>query len=245
MNTCLNWSFDHNYHQEANCDYEKKLFEYLEHNEQYSVESPLLHYAILPNFRFDHKCPKIQNQDEMTVGELEIWREKKEDFIFYQVKYEDSTSGSKVLLEFKVHHDRRRTMVPAMKITRSAVHEETVRFRVENGKPILDIGDFSYCTDEYQSDNQQDLIQIYSLIDSIGDSLVDSSPFTLVDKSGQMFENCRLTSIGRDKIRLRGREEELTGYCLVGTGYPPSYWWVDTAGRVIIVSTILLTYVLG
>ncbi len=67
----------------------------------------------------------------------------------------------------------------------------------------------------------------------------------MVDKSGQVFENCRITAIGTDKISLGGREEQISGYCLAGTGYPPSYWWLDTSKRVIVVSTILLTYVLG
>ena len=35
MDRYLNWSFDHNYHQEENCDYSKKFFECLENGRKY------------------------------------------------------------------------------------------------------------------------------------------------------------------------------------------------------------------
>lgn len=245
MSSYLNWSFDHNYHQEANCDYGKMLFSCLENNEQYLTESPVLHYSILPNFRFNHKCPKIQNQEEMKVGELEIAREKGNGLIYYDVIYQDSTSGSRVCLGFEVYDNPKRTMMPSMEITRSAVHEETVYFRMAENIPMLDYGNFSYCTDNYQKENKQDLIQIYSLFDSLPENRMANRVFSMVDKSGQVFENCQMREIGNDKIILHGKEEVITGYCLSGRGYPPSYWWVDSAKRVVIVSTILLTYVLG
>ncbi len=245
MDRYLNWSFDHNYHQEENCDYSKKFFECLENGRKYAWDSPELHYSILPNFCFSHKCPNIQNQEQMIVGELEIMRRKDGSVICYHVKYQDSTSGSRICLRYSVSDNLERTMLPFMEITRSAVHEETVSFRLEDEKAVLDYGDFSYCTGSFRKQDRQDIIQIYSLADSLMENSMEKRIFSMVDKSGQVFENCRITAIGTDKISLGGREEQISGYCLAGTGYPPSYWWLDTSKRVIVVSTILLTYVLG
>ena len=179
MDRYLNWSFDHNYHQEENCDYSKKFFECLENGRKYAWDSPELHYSILPNFCFSHKCPNIQNQEQMIVGELEIMRRKDGSVICYHVKYQDSTSGSRICLRYSVSDNLERTMLPFMEITRSAVHEETVSFRLEDEKAVLDYGDFSYCTGSFRKQDRQDIIQIYSLADSLMEnSMENNSPFS-------------------------------------------------------------------
>mgnify|MGYP001170529227 CR=1 FL=1 len=44
----------------------------------------------------------------------------------------------------------------------------------------------------------------------------------------------------------RGNKQHvLFGFCVFGTGFPPTYWWLTDGGEVAVMSTMLATYVLN
>ena len=56
--------------------------------------------------------------------------------------------------------------------------------------------------------------------------------------------DCRIRPLEEWTFRAGSDQHRLSGYCVYGTGLPPSYWWLTESGDVAAVATMLATYVL-
>jgi hypothetical protein len=56
--------------------------------------------------------------------------------------------------------------------------------------------------------------------------------------------DCRIQPLEKWTFQAGSDRHILSGYCVYGTGLPPSYWWLTERGNVAAIATTFATYVL-
>ena len=88
------------------------------------------------------------------------------------------------------------------------------------------------------------LIHFYTVIDLLQEQQVDQLTFSMMDASNKLLQNVQLKRLGQDVIHLDGTKVNVEGSVLIGNGLPPVYYWMNEEGKVLIMTSTLLTYVL-
>lgn len=225
MDGYLNWTFDYRMHQKPNCDFYQKVTELLEQR-QCDAGNPYC-YSILPNFHFNHLNPDITGQKDLVVGRLFLQKRLEQKKRIYQIQRIDSTSGETMSLLAAMNSDA------CMSLTDYRILRHSI-----NGKTIAVKPDHHFL-------NNGALTSVYAIPELIRSSGGEIADFSFVDRYGQIHSAQKLKKVGSDMLEIGGTQIKITGYCLLGPANPPSYWWMDERGNLLIVSTTLLTYAAG
>lgn len=244
MKEHLNWTFDYNRNQETGVDFSSKIYEIL-NGYQVSDYWNTASYAILPNFRYNHQNPNIRSNKDLILGELTICRDKKGDRWNYKVHGFDSTSGCEYQVEFLTAEEERRPLQEEWLMTSLKPVTCSVTGTLKDGK--IDVvqkrdgnGQLALSNQDYSGS----VISCYALIDLFASGRTIDGTFTLIDDSNNIIKDAQIQFVEEDEMAIDGKNLRIRGYCVFGKGFPPTYYWVDPEGRVIIITSRLLTYVL-
>lgn len=251
----LHWSF--NYNQGAqNPDFAHELIKSIEtyttnyktKNNDDEVHFKKHVYQILPNFWRGYRGRNDQN-DSLHIGWVTIERQKDINIWNYSIRYQNHTSGEDIHSLFNCKNECYRSL------------QDNWRVNVQNNSSDaysqLKIEGY-FTTDKEIKLNIQGVIvplilpvnslpitcnwTLYDVIPALSDKLKsndDSVKIVLLEDLEQLRPNSKIGFL--DSIHS---PIPLDGYYLCGTGFLPSYWWVDQYGNVVIVSTVFETFVL-
>ena len=211
-------------------------------------------FAILPNFSNSWKRDNPKETETLRIGALSIERKLESDGLWhYKVDHKNVTSGEKLNLDFKCMNDPLRTLMPQWVIKAQNSSDGSYSSISLNGSLV--------------GSNGRSFIQLKTrkgLTFNVGSVLPDSPlicNWTLVDvvrflgKDGvkdlsilddleRLKTSCEIRPLDQWRFRNSSKHWDLTAYTLFGKGLPPSHWWVTGNGDVVVVSTMLSTYIL-
>lgn len=225
MGDYLNWTFDHRMHQNPNCDFFKKVTELL--GQRQDEAHCQYDYFILPNYSFNHLNPGIMDQTDLVIGKLFLRKQPDQEKQIYDIRRIDSTSGENLCLRTVMNND-----------AHMSLEDQRILCQCINGKAV------PAQHDDWSADGSF-LTSIYGIPELIRKYQKDILDFSFMDRHGMIYSKQKLKKLRSDLLRIKGENVKITGYCLLGYANPPSYWWMDSKGCLLIVSTPLLTYVAG
>ena len=250
----LHWSFDYNYGTQ-NPQFAQELISTLcDSNSEIGArqtdagQTVRQVYNILPNYWRGYS--RDDTAQKLSIGTVIIERSKdNNDLWHYSVKYENTTSGENLRMQFRCRDEPYRPL--------------TERWRVDarNGAP--DAYTRLICDGHLTLDRE---VKLHINRNEVGVGTVDAGVkltcnWALFDVIPALVQTIHTSDNGveiavledleqlRPKSRLSFLESietpiPLDGYYLYGTGLLPSYWWLDEAGNVAIASTFFETLVL-
>jgi hypothetical protein len=244
MKKHLNWTFDYNRNQETGVDFSMKIYEILNECKVSGYEKRA-QYLILPNFRYNHQNPNILTNHDLVIGELIICRDKEENNWNYRINGFDSTSGNEFHMEFLTADEESRSLDKDWLMTMVKPVNCSIAGKIDKSKIYVtqksSAGDSVELSEQNYSGK---VINYFTLIDLFTNDWILKHKFNLIDDSNNVIKNAGVQFLEEDEILINGSKVTIRGYCVSGRGFPPAYYWVDPEGRVIIITTRLLTYVL-
>ncbi|TDF95502.1 hypothetical protein [Paenibacillus piri] len=250
MENHLNWSFDYRSHHVPTVDFYTKFNQMIEEKKP---EPGVIHYAIMPNYSFNH-FPGICNMDELLLGELRIERRKKADGWSYHVRQKDSSSGEALELSFSCEDNHFRSLKDRFELSASIQSNDLFKsyslrgqiFRESDRADVKLLHSSGTSFSAGQAPLSQPLISEFTLFDTLpvlaGQGGVQE--FALLERLERLYPHQRLGHLQEDILSSGTKKMRIQGYYLHGTGTIPSYWWVDEQQRVVVMTTTLFTYVL-
>ena len=256
-NNGLHWSFDYNYGAQ-NPQFAHELRQTLRGHYTQSgschaeAEQAVTHvYNILPNFWRGYRRGN-EHDEALSIGTAVIERRKGTGEIWnYSVRYQNTTSGEDVQLEFLCGDEAYRPLI------------DEKNWRVDSRNSGKDAYFRVRCDGELASNKEITLYIGDSKIVAgrVGESVPLTCNWTLFDVIPALAQTLQKSDAGvdiaflddleqlRPKNRLGFLESiqtpiPLYGYYLYGVGVPPSYWWLDAHGDIAIVSSTFETLVL-
>ena len=256
-NIPLHWSFDYNQGAQKP-DYARELTDLLHQNEDSSdlrnvntVNSQHRKhvYQILPNFWSGYQRRNNQNES-ISIGEVVVERwQGNGDLWNYIVRYINNTNGEDLRYRFscrdeiyrplhdnwhvEVHNscadiyskfswDGYLTTVPEIQLRIN--NTDITAGKIDNSLPIT-------CN--------WALFDVFPALVECNNEIDYFVDIAILDDLEQLRPKCRIGYLDTIESPI-----SLVGYFLYGTGSLPSYWWVDTYGNTVIVSSVFETLVL-
>lgn len=246
----LHWSFNYN-HGAQKPHYAEELLKLLHelrsitHNEKTNEYIKQV-YEILPNYWRGYN----RTNGTLAIGNVVIERNYKNCHTwYYNVHYQNDTSGEDIKFNFHCRDDMCRTLLESWQVD---VQNKSGN---QNSKLALN-GNLISNTDIQLRINEVEISvgtvdnsfpftcnwALFDVIPSIANSDEQSDSSTeiaLLDDLEHLRPKCNLGFL--DSIQ---QPFPLDGYFLYGEGLLPSYWWLDANQNVVIVSSVFETLVL-
>ena len=212
-------------------------------------------YALLPNFwsGFKRECPE---DPSLNIGHASIERKRDDEGVWrYTIEHENTSSGEELILNFSCDNLPARPLGDAWKI------------RTHNS------ADGSYsslsltgaCNDQPDGDREITVTTVSGLDISAGTvngdetltcnwALFDILPslskrdsldhLAILEDLEILKNDCRIRPLEDWVFEISKDRHTFSGFCVFGTGFPPTYWWLTENGEVAVMATMLATYVL-
>ena len=209
---------------------------------------------MLPNFSAGFEQDS-RDDPRMQIGHAIVDRRvDDQDFWQYRIEHENSCSGEELTLEFACGSGPDQPL------------QDSWRIRAQNTAD----GSYSSISLDGAWEEQRDGSRTVTLTTERGLSfsagnvppgaaltcnwaLFDLLPTLHADDSLRLAiledlevikDSCQIRLLEDWTFENGGDRHRLTGYCMFGTGYSPSYWWLTETGEVAAFSIMLATYVL-
>lgn len=250
----LHWSFDYNYGAQ-NPQFAQELIETLRgYNSEVGTRGTrtgqtITHvYNVLPNYWRGYN--REGNAETLSIGTAVIERSKRDDLWFYSVKYENTTSGENLRMQFCCGDENYRPLQDNWSVdARNSAGDEysqlacagyftadsEVRLRI-NGNPEIAVGTVDASVKLTCNWALLDVVPMLARTIQASDNGID---IAVLEDLEQLRLKCRLGFLESTQLPM-----PLEGYYLYGVGLLPSYWWLDAHGNIAIASTFFETLVL-
>ncbi len=250
----LHWSFDYNYGAQ-NPQFAQELIRTLRgydpevgtHSTQ--TAQTITHvYNVLPNYWRGYNN-RGGNTETLSIGTAVIERSKHDNLWHYSVKYENTTSGENLRMQFCCSDENYRPLrdkwsVDARNSADDAysqlvcagylTSDSEVRLRINDAEIAAGTVDASVkLTCNWA---------LFDVIPTLAQTIQESDDgidIAVLEDLEQLRQKSRLGFLESIEIPI-----PLAGYYLYGVGLLPSYWWLDAHGNIAIASTFFETLVL-
>ena len=249
----LHWSFDYNYGAQ-NPQFSQELIGTLRGYDPEAATrgtqtaQTITHvYNVLPNYWRGYN--RGENSETLSIGTAIIERSENDNLWHYSVKYENTTSGENLQMQFCCSDENHRPLSGNWSVdARNSADDEYFQL---------------VCAGYLTSDSE---VRLRINGTEIAAGTVDASVkltcnWALFDVIPALVRTIQASGDGIDiavledleQLRLKSRlgfletiqtPIPLDGYYLYGTGLLPSYWWLDGHGNIAIASTFFETLVL-
>ncbi len=210
-------------------------------------------YTLLPNFWGGFK----RGEDPfLNIGQVSIKRRLDDGVGWrYTIEHENTCSGEKLILNFTCDNKQARPLAGSWQIKTEnsadgsyaslsltgACNEQidgdrAVTMTTASGLAIA-AGNIRH--DETLTCNWA----LFDILPSLskGDSL---DRLAILDDLEILKNDCQIRPLDDWVLAVGNEKHTFSGYCVFGTGFPPTYWWLTESGEVAVMSTMLSTYVL-
>ena len=256
-NIPLHWSFDYNQGSQKPT-YARELLELLH---LYKENSDLRNdntvnaqhrrqvYQILPNFW--HGYQRRNNQSEsISIGEVVVERRQDKGSIWkYNIRYINKTNGEELSCSFSCRDEIYRPLHGKWHVEAHNSCDDIYTKLSWNGY-LTSVPEIQFRINNTditagKIDNSLPITCNWALFD-VCPALVESNneidgfvEIAILDDLEQFRPKCRIGYLDTIESPI-----SLVGFFVYGTGSLPSYWWVDTDGNTVIVSSVFETLVL-
>ena len=263
----LHWSF--NYSRQGQEEFGRQLCEalssYLGSCDAVGVDSfPIAStYKVLPNFwrGYNHPSASVPAARDLAMGQIAIERRPGQAGTWqYAVSSRNSANGENLRIDFRCRDDGVRTILDRWRIhTENTAGYLYSRYdcsgRLYSGagnrqEIRLAVGDLEFTAGRCEGDLPLTcnwaLFDVIPLFNERTKDKGGQLEIALLEDMEILRVPCRigfLESIEMEIGRAHG-SLHLSGYWVCGRGVVPSYWWVDSRGKVVIVSSTFQTLVL-
>lgn|GEM_PF-2040525 len=214
----MHWSLDNGHHHGRNINFSEYLSKHLELYRA-NKDTNLRQYAMLPNFWNGYRPPEA----EFEIGNVEITRLVQGANSKMRIIIQNETSGT--CEENHIICD-----VTKQYVLRSL--RRTITFAEgagEEHKLHMEILP------------QTALLHNWVLAEFFSELCIDNKLPDLLINGDYVAKDIRVNPLPTDSCLVGGIS--LSGYCVYGEALEPSYWWVDSIGEVVVISTTFITYV--
>ena len=252
-NSGHHWSFDYNYGAQ-NPQFAQELIGtlrgcYTDTNPSDTrTRQTITHvYNILPNYWRGYSGGGAKT--ELSIGAAIVERSKQDGLWNYSVRYENTTSGENLRMQFRCSDEHYRFLTGSWRVdARNSGDDEyselmsdgyfagdsEIRLRINGTEIIAGTVDASVkLTCNWA---------LFDVIPALAPTIRESSDgvdISLLEDLEQLRPKSRLGFLESIQTPF-----PLEGYYLYGVGLLPSYWWLDTHGNIAIASTFFETLVL-
>ena len=192
----------------------------------------------------------------LRIGAAEISRAEAADGgVRYRVTHGNATSGEQVTLRFRTTADPLPRLTGAWTVT--AANEAGDRYRgvrlagaesvSAGGRRVITLTVNGISMRTAGLDAALPMTCWWALFDgmpAIALNAAPGAPFALLEDLEKLRAPCTVRPLAGAGGALEVAGHRLRGYCQYGVGMLPSYWWLDAAGTVAIVSSVYHTLVL-
>ena len=211
-------------------------------------------FAILPNFSNSWKRDDPKETQTLKIGTVSIERNLDVDKLWnYHVDHKNVTSGETLILDFKCMDDPIRTLMSPWVIEAQNSSDGSYSSISLNGSLAASNGSYdiqlktkkglSFDVGSILPDSP--LICNWSLLDAMRFLGEDGAKgLSILDDLERLKTGCEIRPLDKWIFRQSSKHWDLTAYTVFGTGLPPSHWWLTENGDVVVVSTMLSTYIL-
>jgi hypothetical protein len=253
----LHWSVDYS-HQTSERDFCAELLRSLSP----ALASPALNrdakrkvhrYSLLPNFWTGFKGYPADDPD-LAIGAASIERFLDDNGAWqYHVRHANATSGEELELAFVCDDLPARPLsspwlVRARNSADGTYDAITLIGEVLTGESGAAIAlttqrGLSFSAGAIQPSTT--LTCNWALFDILAaPGATDLGGLAILEDLEMLKPNCCIRPLETWPFEVDGETHTLSGYCVFGEGFPPSYWWLTETGDIAVMSTMLLTYVL-
>ena len=249
----LHWSFDYNYGAQ-NPQFAQELIETLCGYEpevgarDTQTSGTITHvYNVLPNYWRGYS--RSGNTETLSIGTAIIERSKHDSLWHYSVKYENTTSGENLRMQFWCIDENYRPLRGNWSVdARNSADDEysqlvcaghltsdsEVRLRINNAEITAGTVDAPVkLTCNWA---------LFDVIPTLAQTIQasgDGIDIAVLEDLEQLRRKSKLGFLESIQTPI-----PLEGYYLYGIGFLPSYWWLDAHGNIAIASTFFETLVL-
>lgn len=260
----LHWSVDYAYASPLSADQSQEKFEG-EINQilasalsaapvDFNAGTKTHHYTLLPNFWGGFK----NGEDPyLNIGRVSIKRRRDDKNVWqYTIEHENTSSGEELFLSFTCDNKPERPLAGSWQIrTENSADGSYSSLSLTgacNGKSDgdravsvttasgLSIAAGNIKDDETLTCNWA-LFDIIPLLSEKG----SLDHLAILDDLEILKNDCRISPLEDWIFAIGNKQHVLFGFCVFGTGFPPTYWWLTDGGEVAVMSTMLATYVLN
>ncbi len=221
-----------------------------------SADRVIDYYTVLPNFARGFKGSTGETKDgyDLKIGEVSINRNRDgADHWQYTVRSINTSSGEDLKLDYACRRDDYRTLVGDWKVKVENSAGDGYRQFACDGKLSSD-GAVTLTVNGLDLeagtvDLSKPLTCNWSLFDVIPalcselKESGDRTDLTLLEDLEKIRPQARIGFMEDYSLPVGEESLELSGYYLYGEGTVPSYWWLDSNGKVVIVSSIFQTMI--
>ncbi len=253
----LHWSVDYS-HQSTERDFHAELLRSLSP----ALASPALNrdakqrihrYSLLPNFWTGFKGYPADDPD-LAIGTASVERILDDNGAWqYHVWHANATSGEELELAFACDDLPGRPLRGPWQIRARNSSDGTYDSIDLTGELVLgETGvavalttqqGLSFSVGAIQPDTT--LTCNWALFDILtAPGATNLGDLAILEDLEMLKPNCRIRPLESWCFEIDGEAHTLSGYCVFGEGFPPSYWWLTETGDVAVMSTMLMTYVL-
>ena len=252
-NSGHHWSFDYNYGAQ-NPQFSQELigtlngcYTDIDARDTRAGQAITHTYNILPNYWRGYAGGGTEKT--LSIGTVIVERSKQDGLCNYAVRYENTTSGENLQMQFRCYDEHYRPLTDSWRVdARNSgddkyselmcegylVEDSEVRLRINGTEIVAGIVDASVkLTCNWA---------LFDVIPALAQTIRASGngvELTLLEDLEQLRPKSRLGFLESVQTPF-----PLEGYYLYGAGLLPSYWWLDTHGNIAIASTFFETLVL-
>ncbi len=260
----LHWSVDYAYASPLSAEKSQEIFEgefeqiltgvLLSSPVDCNAGTKTHHCTLLPNFWGGFK----NGEDPyLNIGRVSIKRSLDDGNVWwYTIEHENTSSGEELFLNFTCDNKPERPLVGSWQIrsennadgsysslsltgacNEKSDGERVVSVTTANGLSIAagNIKDNETLTCNWA------LFDILPLLSEKG----RLDHLAMLDDLEILKNDCRISPLEDWVIEVGNEQHILSGFCVFGRGFPPTYWWLTESGEVAVMSTMLATYVLN
>lgn len=250
----LHWSFDYNYGAQ-NPQFAQELIRTLRgydpevgtHSTQ--TAQTITHvYNVLPNYWRGYNN-RGGNTETLSIGTAVIERSKHDNLWHYSVKYENTTSGENLRMQFCCSDENYRPLRDKWSVdARNSADDEYSQlvcagYLTSDSEVRLRINDAEIAAGTVDASVKLTCNwALFDVIPTLAQTIQESDDgidIAVLEDLEQLRRKSRLGFLESIEIPI-----PLEGYYLYGVGLLPSYWWLDAHGNIAIASTFFETLVL-
>ena len=258
MENQLHWSFDYT-PQWAQLGYGRQFekilssgLESIKHASNSTIKRDV--FAILPNFSNSWKRDDPKETDTLRIGTVSIERDLESNGSWhYHVNHKNVTSGEKLILDFKCINDPLRTLMPQWVIKSQNSSDGSYSsislegsFADSNGRSDIQLKTSKGLTFNVGSMlPEHPLVCNWALVDAMRFLAIGGQKdLSILDDLERLKTGCEVRLLDQWRFHASAKFWDLTAYTVFGKGLPPSHWWMTGNGDVVVISTMLSTYIL-
>ena len=251
------WSFDYNYGAQnpqfaqeligTLSEYDRGCYTDIDVRDTRAAQAITHIYNILPNYWRGYAGKGAE--ETLSIGTVTVERSKQDDLWNYAVRYENTTSGEHLRMQFCCCDEHYRPLTESWRVDArnsgddtyseltcegSVVEDSEVRFRINGTEIVAGTVD--------RSTKLTCNWALFDVIPALAQTIQASGngvELTLLEDLEQLRPKSNLGFLASIQTPI-----PLEGYYLYGAGLLPSYWWLDAHGNVAIASTFFETLVL-